>query len=154
MARKRHYINNPDFLEAMKNWTPAQPVDDYIGACFMKIAEGLAKKPNFAGYQFLDEMKNDAIEDCLRRMHNFDPNKSSNPFSYFTQISYFAFLRRILKERRHQYVKYKVMYEELDFNTQQNPDFINNITGFIKDYEKKTPEVKDKKIGLELFLED
>ena len=120
VAKKKteHYINNLDFFNAMKEWKilvdaadlkgeKHPPITEYIGICFMKIAENLSRKPNFMNYQYKDEMQSDGVENCLLYAYNFDPTKSSNPFSYFTQIIYYAFLRRIQKEKKQAYIKYK-----------------------------------------------
>ena len=120
MAKRKsdHYINNQEFFVAMKDWKVLvdvadkagekhPPITEYIGICFMKIAENLARKPNFMNYPYKDEMQSDGVENCLLYAYNFDPTKSSNPFSYFTQIIYYAFLRRIQKEKKQAYIKYK-----------------------------------------------
>jgi len=125
---KNHYIDNELFFKEMSAWKKqviaaeendeaAPPVNNYIGECFIKIATNLAMKPNFMNYSFLDEMIGDAIENCILYAHNFDPEKSKNPFSYFTQIIYYAFLRRIEKEKKQSYVKFK-MIEEGDHGTE------------------------------------
>lgn len=117
--KKVNYINNPDFLQAMIEYRQSvqeaskagekRPrVPHYIGECFMKIATRLSHKPNFVNYSFRDEMISDGIENCLQYIDNFDPEKSNNPFAYFTQIIYFAFLRRIEREKKNLYVKYKL----------------------------------------------
>jgi hypothetical protein len=117
---KSHYINNKKFFDEMVLWKdkvnearevgePIPPVTVYIGQCFMEIAHNLAKKPNFMNYQFKDDMIGDGIENCLMYCSNFDPNKSNNPFSYFTQIIYYAFLRRIQKEKKQTLIKYKYL---------------------------------------------
>lgn len=116
---KVNYINNPDFLiaiteyrnsvkAALKAKQPRPHVPRYIGECFIKIANRLSHKPNFINYSFREEMISDGIENCLQYIDNFDPEKSQNPFAYFTQIIYFAFLRRIEKEKKNLYVKYKM----------------------------------------------
>jgi hypothetical protein len=79
----------------------------------MDIAENLAKKPNFANYPFKEEMIGDAVENCMMYTTNFDPSKSKNPFAFFTQIIFYAFLRRIQKEKKHLYIKMK-KFEESD----------------------------------------
>ena len=120
MAKKKrdHYIDNEQFFMEMSAWrkqvdaadaagTPHPPVTHYIGECFMKIAEHLSRKPNFINYPYRDEMISDGIENCLLYAYNFDPKKSTNPFSYFTQIIYYAFLRRIQKEKKQAYIKLK-----------------------------------------------
>jgi hypothetical protein len=115
-----HYVNNAQFLEAMKEWKdsckeaeelgePQPPVSNYIGECFLKIANHLSYRPNFINYTYRDEMISDGIENCLQYAHNFNPDKSKNPFAYFTQIIYYAFIRRIQKEKKQQHVKHKII---------------------------------------------
>ena len=119
-AKVKHYVNNEHFLdemvvfragvkeaEATNGERPRVP--EYIGECLFKIATHLARKPNFANYTFKEDMVSDGIENCLLYIDNFDPEKSKNPFAYFTQIIYYAFLRRIQKEKKHLYIKYKSM---------------------------------------------
>jgi hypothetical protein len=126
-AKEEHYIDNKQFLAEMVKWKKAireaedsgddtPPVSDYIGTCFLKIAERLCSKSNFANYPYKEEMIGDGIENCLMYAHNFNPRKSKNPFSYFTQIIYYAFLRRIEREKKQAYVKLK-MTEEMDDGT-------------------------------------
>ena len=121
-----HYVNNTEFFKEMSKWKkfviesaesgePRPPVTDYIGECFLKIAEHLSYRPNFINYPYREEMVGDGIENCLMYAHNFDPEKSNNPFSYFTQIIYYAFLRRIQKEKKQEYVKYRC-FEIMDEN--------------------------------------
>ena len=115
-----HYIDNKQFFAEMVKWKPAvieaedtaqskPPVTEYIGECFLLIAERLSTRPNFVNYPFRDEMIGDAIENCLMYAANFDPEKSKNPFAYFTQITYYAFLRRIQREKKQDTIKYKLM---------------------------------------------
>jgi hypothetical protein len=174
---KNEYINNQDFLNALvdykekvkasKDLNATKPrIPNYIGECFLKIANNLAKRPNFYSYTYKDEMISDAIENCLMYFENFDPNKSSNPFAYFTQICWYAFIRRIDKEKKQQYIKYKATEsfgildeEELrelgDDNRLPQIEIYQNMYSFIEQYEKKEekkkPEKKNK--GIELFLE-
>lgn len=123
MASK-HYINNEHFLEEMikyrnlvadanSNQLQRPRVPEYIGTCFFKIATHLARKPNFVNYTFKEDMVSDGVENCLLYIDNFNPEKSRNPFAYFTQVIYFAFLRRIQKEKKHMYIKYKSMENEI-----------------------------------------
>ena len=120
MKRKEHYVNNKDFLDALmvyrkevklaKEEGRDKPrVPNYIGECFLKIATHLSYRPNFVNYMFKDDMICDGIENCLQYIDNFDPEKSTNPFAYFTQIIYFAFLRRIQKEKKQLEVKNKLL---------------------------------------------
>jgi DNA-directed RNA polymerase specialized sigma24 family protein len=85
------------------------PVTNYIGECFLKIANHLSYRPNFINYTYRDDMISDGIENCLQYMSNFNPEKSSNPFAYFTQIIYYAFIRRIQKEKKQMQVKAKII---------------------------------------------
>lgn len=117
--KKEHYVNNADFLAALVEYRKSvkkaekakdkRPrVPEYVGECLMKIAVHLSYKPNFSNYIFRDEMVSDGIENCLQYIDNFDPEKSKNPFAYFTQIIYFAFLRKIAKEKKLLYTKMKL----------------------------------------------
>ena len=118
--KKTHYINNGDFLKALieyqeqcqtaKNKKQEDPqIPNYIGECFLKIAEHLSRKPNFMSYSFREEMIGDGIENCLMYFRNFNPEKSKNPFAYFTQIIHYAFLRRIQREKRQLEIKNKIL---------------------------------------------
>ena len=123
MARKKqHYVDNERFLEVMSDYrekylqakdndTELHIIPDYAGECFLKIAERLSHRPNFINYAFREEMVSDGIENSVMYASNFNPEKSTNPFAYFTQIIYFAFLRRIEKEKKQLYIKYKTMEE-------------------------------------------
>jgi hypothetical protein len=115
-----HYVNNGEFLVAMKEYRasvidakekglPKPMVSNYIGDCILKIATHLSYKPNFINYSYKDDMILDGIENCIHYIDNFDPAKSSNPFAYFTQIIYYAFIRRISKEKKHSYIKNKLI---------------------------------------------
>jgi len=120
---KPHYVNNRDFSEAVydyakealvarTNETPLPIVTDYIATCFIKIAEGLSHRPNFVRYTYREEMVMDAVENCLRAIGNYNIEAATrtgkpNAFSYFTQICYFAFIRRITKEKKQQDIKFR-----------------------------------------------
>lgn len=118
--KKRNYINNRDFYEALVKYKeqyvyaekfsnsgklPQMP--DYLGECFMKLAYKIASRPNFSGYSYKEEMIEDGIENCMIAWKSFDPEKTQNPFAYFTQIIWYAFLRRIEKEQKQSYIKHK-----------------------------------------------
>ena len=124
MARRKkdleHYVNNKDFLYAIveykksvahaeQNGEDRPIITRYLGECFLKIATHLSYKPNFVNYMFREDMISDGIENCVQYINNFDPTKSSNPFAYFTQIVYFAFLRRIAKEKKQLEIKSKIL---------------------------------------------
>lgn len=97
------------YNEAKANDLPTPRVNNYIGKCIQDIAYHLSTNRNFIGYSYREEMIGDGIENTLRYIHNFDPDKTKNPFAYFTTIIYYAFLRRIETEKKQQYVKYKTM---------------------------------------------
>ena len=164
-----HYINNKDFLQALidyqkeikeaKKAGKSKPyVSDYIAMCFLQIAQRLSYRPNFINYTYKDDMISDGLENCLAYMHNFNTNKSKNPFAYFTQIIYYAFLRRIQMEKKQQYIKYKVFTDHQsgleeepnklsnDFiNEKGSADFHIHIKEFIDDMERKEKEKKQKR---------
>jgi len=173
-AKGEHYVNNKEFLEAMVAWgekcaeakqngKEQPPVTNYIGECFLKIATHLSYRPNFINYTYRDEMISDGIENCLQYVANFNPEKSKNPFAYFTQIIYYAFLRRIQKEKKQTHVKNKmienVQYES--WTTMDGDDTSYSVSGFdpnimLPDEDvykpKKKPSVKTK--GLETFMKE
>ena len=118
--RSEHYVNNKEFLAALIKYQEdieiarlqdkTKPViPRYIGECFLKIANHLSFKPNFVNYMFKEDMISDGIENCVQYIHNFDPEKSRNPFANFTQIIHYAFLRRIQREKRQLEIKNKII---------------------------------------------
>ena len=118
--RSEHYVNNKEFLAALIKYRedkeiavlqdkPKPPIPRYIGECFLKIANHLSFKPNFVNYMFKEDMISDGIENCVQYIHNFNPEKSQNPFAYFTQIIHYAFLRRIQKEKKQLEIKNKIL---------------------------------------------
>lgn len=166
-----HYINNSDFLDALdkykkscedakKEGKPDPKVPNYIGECFLKIADRLSRKPNFALYTFKEEMICDGVENCIMYFRNFDSEKSKNPFSYFTQIIYYAFLRRILKEKKQLYVKYKATEQFGIFESMEvfegddrigQIETYENIAEYIERYEQGIKKKKKPK-GIEKFI--
>ena len=122
MAKKKtiHYVNNKEFLQAIVErktlikeaesvGEPPPQISNYLGECILKIANHLSYRPNFINYTYREEMISDGIENSLQYIDRFDPAKSSNPFAYFTQIIYYAFLRRIQKEKRQLEIKNKIL---------------------------------------------
>lgn len=181
MKKSNHYVNNKQLYAAMIEYKEKvnaaneagvlkPPVPNYIGECLLLIANRLSHKPNFINYSYREEMISDGIENCIAYIDNFDPEKSKNPFAYFTQIIYYAFLRRIQKEKKQLYIKHKslensVLFDTLvnhgDDNQQEfsaayvdlNNDNMNSfVTTFEENLEKK--RVKARKRGLENFIED
>ena len=118
--RSEHYVNNKEFLAALIKLREDREIAEiqgkekpriprYIGECFLKIATHLSFKPNFVNYMFKEDMISDGIENCVQYIHNFNPEKSQNPFAYFTQIIHYAFLRRIQKEKNQLEIKNKIL---------------------------------------------
>ena len=178
-AKPKHYVDNKKFYtvilqykqdvkEAEKLGKQKPRVPNYIGECLLAIAQRLSTRPNFVNYPFREEMVSDGIENCLQYFDNFNPERTNNPFAYFTQIIYFAFLRRTHKEKRHLYIKYKSMqnlhitgmladHNESD-GDKKTVDFIpaNNdyMDSLVKSIESKIKVKKPKpKTGIENFYE-
>lgn len=122
-TKEQYYVNNKDFMEAVVEYVKSVNVakkknkeipiiPHYIGECFLKIAEGLSHKPSFYSYSYREEMVMDGVENCVKAITNYDVEASTrsgkpNPFGYFTQIIWYAFLRRIAKEKKQQDIKEK-----------------------------------------------
>ena len=181
MANKiKEYVNKEDFHRALVDFKekekehkeknlPPPAINNYLGDCWMKIAEGLSHNYRFINYTYREEMIGDGIENCLRYFRNYDPVKYKNPFGYFTQIIYFAFVRRIEDEKDALYVKYKSTQQmgildemellELEDGTTKQFELYENIAEFIEKYEtakakKKMEKMVKKPKGLENFLNE
>lgn len=173
-----HYVNNADLLKALIEYRtkkadaeadgkPKPLLGNYIGECILKIATNLSYKHNFINYSYRDDMILDGVENCIQYIDNFNPEKSKNPFAYFTQIIYYAFLRRIAKEKKQSYIKGKLIQEiPFDmFETQEHDDdkeFHNQYMEFMQqNYQvddfiarKKPDRKKKEQVDLDAFLGD
>ena len=165
-------VNDYDSMEKMSEEDIVKlkrlfpPITEYIGDCFLKIAVGLSYKPNFINYTYRDEMISDGIENCIQYCRNFNAEKSKNPFSYFTQIIYYAFVRRIEREKKQAYIKHKLTYEsgileeiiEIDPDMKLNIEYQKNDFFDIYEFEekmdrkRKSRKMKSKN-SLESFME-
>lgn len=186
-AKSIHYVDNKKlyaemviYLDAVKEAEESDSgrprVPEYIGECLLKISTRLSTKPNFINYTYRDEMISDGIENCINYIGNFNPEKSTNPFAYFTQIIYYAFLRRIQREKKQLYIKHKslersVVFDELattDGNPEQgdqgayinlNTDYMNDFVANFERKEEEKKEARKKKkaeevAGLEKFAKE
>lgn len=159
-----HYVNNKEFSQAVVDYCtqlkeakinsqPLPIVPDYIATCFLKISEGLSHKSNFIRYTYREEMVMDAVENCLKAIENYDidvATRTGNPnaFAYFTQISWYAFLRRIAKEKKQQDVKLKYLsqsgLEEYITTNQNDPESVHAIQAFVDQLKDRIDKVKEK----------
>lgn len=166
-----HYVNNKEFYLAMKDYIeqcrltkegePYPRVPEYIGSCILKIAQKLAMRPNFWQYTFKEEMVGDAVEDCLLYIRNFNPDKYKNPFGYFTQYAWNAFIRRIEEEEKKRYVRAKeiqragihtdvfsVQDHDLDEDYQNSMvEFLRDNDTVVADYEEKLARRRAKEVA-------
>jgi len=186
---KPHYVSNKDFSnavveycttvkEAKEQGKPHPVVTNYIATCFLKIAEGLSHKGNFVRYTYREEMVMDAVENCLKAIENYDIEAATrsgkpNTFAYFTQISWYAFLRRIQKEKKQQDIKMKYIAEAhisafMDgdgegFSQQASPfidtlrqriDVVKNADDDFKQYVKEEKKRKRRAVNVDSDLSD
>lgn len=156
-------------VEAEECGDPKPTIPRYLGQCMLMIAQRLSHKPNFINYSYREEMISDGVENCICYIDNFDPSKSDNPFAYFTQITYFAFLRRIQKEKKQLYIKHKALENSYVFNElvemsdnvdeNFNPSYVTldneNTAEFVKNFEAnlESKKIKRKK-GLDKFVSE
>lgn len=183
-----HYVNNKEFSQSVVDYVTSvnearskmeeEPIiTEYIGSCFLRIAEGLSHKPNFVGYTYREEMVMDGVENCIKAIMNYDIKKATrtglpNAFAYFTQIIYFAFLRRIAKEKKQQDIKEKYMdfagasafmeigdhpdpsgiVDRVRYKSQRIRERDNAIKEFGKELKNKKKSKKKIKGGLEKFF--
>jgi hypothetical protein len=172
-----HYVNNADFLKALIEYRekkaqaeaegkPKPIVSNYIGECILKIATHLSYKPNFINYSYRDDMILDGVENCIQYIDNFNPDKSNNPFAYFTQIIYYAFLRRIAKEKKQSYIKGKLIqdmpFEAFEVQEGDDAEYHNAYLDFMQNnhtfddtfMERKKEKRKKKQTNLDDFIGD
>ena len=161
-----HYVNNKEFSQSVVDYVTSvkearekvkdEPViTEYIGRCFLRIAEGLSHKPNFVGYTYREEMVMDGVENCIKAIMNYDIKKATrtglpNAFAYFTQIIYFAFLRRIAKEKKQQDIKEKFMdfagaSEFMDIGDHPDP------TGIVDRVRYKSQRIRERDNAIKEF---
>lgn len=177
---KKHYVNNKELFEAMVAYQQSirdaqesgderPPVPEYVGQCLVQIANRLSHKPNFINYSYRDEMISDGIENCITYINNFNPEKSKNPFAYFTQIIYYAFLRRIQKEKKQLYIKHKALEDSVLMDKiiehaehadgpAPMPTYIDldneYMVEFVQNFERRQKEKKQRRRGLDRFSDD
>jgi DNA-directed RNA polymerase specialized sigma subunit len=170
--KPKNYINNKTLYtsmieyktklnEALKNDRPKPQVSNYIGQSILLICNNLAKKPNFSGYTYKQDMISDGIIDCIAAVDNFDPDKTNNPFAYFTQIAWNAFIRRIQKEKKQTYIKHKnfensFLMNELWSDSENMHLKANEYSSeVVRSYENKLtkPKKSSKLSGVEKFSE-
>lgn len=169
-----HYVNNKEFSlavvdycesvqDAIKNGKERPVVTDYIASCFLKICEGLSHKSNFVRYTYREEMVMDAVENCLRAIDNYNieaATRTGNPnaFAYFTQISWYAFLRRIAKEKKQQDVKLKFLsqsgLEEYIDTNQNDTHSVQVVRAFVDQLKDRIDKVKEKDSEVKVFAQE
>lgn len=171
-----HYVDNKKLLEelikhrelvktAKINNSTKPRLSNYVGNCILLIANKLSNRPNFINYPFKEEMVSDGIENCLMYIDNFDPEKSSNPFAYITQIIYYAFVRRITKEKKYLYTKHKLLettmiysehVDQSEWNEIQEQHYFENehMNDFVKAFEDsiKKKKQKEKIVAIDPFI--
>lgn len=167
-----HYVNNREFSQCVVDYvnsvkkakienTEIPRITEYIGRCFLRIAEGLSHKPNFIRYTYREEMVMDGVENCIKAIMNYNVEAatrtgSPNAFAYFTQINYYAFIRRIMKEKKQQDIKFRYIEHAgiEDFMSQSidGQDIMNGYAdGFIDVLKKRIGKVKDTDIAIKQF---
>jgi hypothetical protein len=157
---KHQYLDNKLFLESLINYKrlvneyeeagkPLPQIPEYIGKCFLDISKNISRRPEFINYSFIEEMISDAYENCLQYWYTFDANQSTNPFGYFSRTVYNAFVRRIQKEKKQQYIRYKEAFNSGIFDSGETltdssgnaivgaNNLADNMYEFIRNYEEK-----------------
>ena len=171
-SKNVHYVNNQEFSaavvdyvgtvkEAKDNDKTIPVVTDYVATCFLRIAENLSHKSNFIRYTYREEMVMDAVENCLKAVENYDINASTrtgkpNAFAYFTQIIWFAFLRRITKEKKQQEIKEKYLSQsgvEVFLQAEQGDMSTQVVTHFVDTLKDRIDKVRTHDQDLKEFAQ-
>ena len=170
-SERPHYVNNRDFSNAVVEYvTEANDaieagkdvpiVPNYIAECFLKICEGLSRKSNFVRYSYREEMVMDAVENCLKAIKNYNVENATrsgkpNAFGYFTQIAWFAFIRRIQKEKKQQDAKLRFIAEagldEFMIDPNEDPAVAKAVQTFVDNLRRRIDDVKDKDQKFETY---
>lgn len=174
-AKPGDYIDNVKFLDEITKYRAkylehkANPdevsmprISEYLGFCFLKISQGQSKRRNFNGYTYKEEMISDGVFDCVKYANVFNPEKTNNPFAYFSQVCFYAFIRKIGKEKKHYYTLCKaienseifgllsdsqeasedlVMLDDIGYSKESR----HNMSKFIEDYEVAKEKKNDRK---------
>lgn len=174
-----NYVDNKRFFEeivkykksvakAKREGTEAPRIPEYVGECIFKIAERLSTKPCFVNYSYRDEMISDGIENSILYFHDYDPKIGQNPFAYFTQVIYYAFLRRIKKEEKNRYIIYKNFQHTIIHGLNEGietistdeggnnlitPMIYDNINAFMSKFEDKEESLKIKRKSMKKNLQ-
>ena len=169
-----HYVNNKEFSqavvdycktieEAKNNDTRLPIVPDYIATCFLRISEGLSHKSNFIRYTYREEMVMDAVENCLRAIENYNIEAATrtglpNAFAYFTQISWYAFLRRIAKEKKQQEIKLRYLsqsgIEDYIVSGNMDPGSQQVVQAFVDTLKGRIDKVKEKDTEIKVYAKE
>ena len=171
-SKNVHYVNNQEFSAAVVDYVgtvkeakdagkPIPVVTDYVATCFLRIAENLSHKSNFIRYTYREEMVMDAVENCLKAVENYDINASTrtgkpNAFAYFTQIIWYAFLRRITKEKKQQDIKEKYLSQsgiEAFLAAEQGDISTQVVTHFVDTLKDRIDKVKTHDADLKAFAQ-
>ena len=170
-SERPHYVNNRDFSNAVVEYvTEANEaigadkdvpvVPNYIAECFLKICEGLSRKSNFVRYSYREEMVMDAVENCLKAIKNYNVENATrsgkpNAFGYFTQIAWFAFIRRIQKEKKQQDTKLRFIAEagldEFMIDADEDPIAAKAVQSFVDNLRRRIDDVKEKDQKFETY---
>ena len=169
-SKNVHYVNNQEFSQAVVSYVgtvkkakdtgkPIPVVTDYVATCFLRIAENLSHKSNFIRYTYREEMVMDAVENCLKAIENYDINASTrtgkpNAFAYFTQITWYAFLRRITKEKKQQDIKEKYLSQsgvEVFLQAEQGDMSTQVVSHFVDTLKDRIDKVKSNDFELKKF---
>ena len=171
-SKNVHYVNNQEFSQAVVSYVgtvreakdagkPIPVVTDYVATCFLRIAENLSHKSNFIRYTYREEMVMDAVENCLKAIENYDINASTrtgkpNAFAYFTQIIWYAFLRRISKEKKQQDIKEKYLSQsgiEAFLQAEGGDISTSVVTNFVDTLKDRIDKVKNYDADLKAFAQ-
>lgn len=170
--KPNHYVDNKELYTVMCHYKaqveqfkrgeiPEPKIPRYVGQAIIQISTNLAVRPNYSGYTYKDEMIADAIENCVAAVKSFDPDKTNNPFAYFTMVAWNAFIRRIAKEKRQSYIKHKNL-EVSNLIYELENEGVTVVSGneysheVIKSYEAKLAEKSKKRapVGLEKLIDE
>ena len=135
----KNYINNRDFHNAIVKYYEdgEKEISKYLVECFLEIAKRLAQKKQFRYYTYIEDMKQDALVNCIKalRRRRYTSDKS-NPFAYFTTVIYNAYLITIKKENKQKELEEKHYTDNRDtlYSNSGNTEADTVMKDFVDDY--------------------
>jgi len=124
MSETNLYIDNETILKELAK-SIEQPTEQ-LHMIFYTMATNIAKRNNFRGYSYKEDMIHEAYIKCVKVYKKFNPEKQ-NPFAFFTTIIFNTMIDFIKKEHKEHDTKQN-LYDTWHNGT-NNDEIIEKLVG-------------------------